>query len=283
MKWKWRNSVIRMCFLSNYNKIMNIKSLIIKKARVLLIVSALCATAGFEASAEDIFAELNDMPHVEGTYVSGRFSHNKKYWSSNSGDRYMNLSKGFSALYTYQCYSTDAVKKARQILKQYVRNNSNVELVMRSKTDGQEYMVYEKFMNEEMISQMVIWNSDGPNVCEVVVIDWDKGLKVTKNPYNSDGNDSSDIYDLPESLKGLERLKELGQLSKLAALGQLGELRELEGLQELSQLGELGAVLGECISSSVGEIMKNYDWEGMVDTIVLTVPDKDNTDYESED
>ena len=266
---------------------MNIQSIIRRKlcVRVMLMAVALISIAGFDAKAEDIFSELNNLSHVESTYVSGRFAHNKTMWRSSYGNRAMNLSKGFSALYTYQCYSTESVKKARQILKDYIASNKNVELVMRSKQDGQEYMVYEKLMGDDMISQMVIWNCDGPNVCEVVVIDWDKGLKTTKNPYNSDSNSEDDSSSLNDALKGLrdiENLRNLDGLGRLEGLASLESLEELGTLGELGQLGELGAVLGSEIGSRLGEIFLNYDWKGMFEATVLNNIDSVINNYESQ-
>lgn len=147
------------------------------------ILPALAAAAllllPFKASADDIFAELSGRTHVESSYVSGRFAHNMKTWRSKDYSHSMNLSKGFSALYSYQCYSEEDVKDARRILNDYIKRNSDVELVMRSREGMQDYEVYEKFSSDDKITQMVIWSSSSPNNCEMVVIDWKNGLTPT--------------------------------------------------------------------------------------------------------
>lgn len=151
----------------------------INRLKVILLTVLMGIGASMPASvhAEDVFADLAGMHQVESSYVSGRFSHNQKYWFSRDRQHGMDLSRGFSALYTYQCYSEEAVKKARSILKTYLKNNPDVELMMKTSQGPQEYMIYEKFIGENKISQMVIWSSDAPNTCEIVVIDWKNGLE----------------------------------------------------------------------------------------------------------
>lgn len=127
--------------------------------------------------AEELFSELTSYPDVQSSYVSGRFSHNKKSWYSASGQHSMNLSRGFSALYTYQCYSKTAVAKAQSILDKYLKNNSDIEMVMRTQQQGMEYVIYEKFGKDGKLYQMIIWSKDEPSLCEIVVIDWKDGLQ----------------------------------------------------------------------------------------------------------
>lgn len=152
--------------------------------KTVLSVFFLSLTFSLSVKAADIFADLTGMDHVESTYVSGRFAHNKKYWYSNSGKHAMDLTRGFSALYSYECYSEEAVKKARKILDEYMKKNPDVEVMMKTVQGQQEYIVLEKFTADDKVSQMVIWNSDAANVCEIVVIDWNKGLERTRSPYS---------------------------------------------------------------------------------------------------
>lgn len=152
-------------------------------ARVMLVAALMMAMAG-NASAQDIFADLAGVDNVESTYVSGRFAHNKKLWASSSGQHSIRLDKGFSSFYSYQCYSEKSVAMAKKMLKQYLKDNPNVEVMMRTSQGVQEYAVYEKFTDDgDKVTQMVIWNSDAPNVAEVSVINWNKGLVRTKSKY----------------------------------------------------------------------------------------------------
>lgn len=195
--------------------------------------------------AEDVFAELAGMTHVESTYVSGRFAHNKKYWYSNSGMHKMDLSRGFSSLYSYQCYSEEAVTKARDILKKYLKKNPDIEVVMKTTQGMQEYVVYEKFIDEgKKVEQMIIWNSDASNVCEIVVINWDKGLERGTARYSDE--------DIPESVPATMNL------DNLDALASLGE--------------SVGISIAERIriafSDSDWNTLENYDWDSAFKGIV---------------
>lgn len=157
---------------------------------VMLLASMVSFMAG-SINAQDIFADLAGVDNVESTYVSGRFAHNKKIWASSSGQHSIRLDKGFSSFYSYQCYSEKSVAMARKILKQYLKDNPSVEVMMRTSQGVQEYAVYEKFTDDgDKITQMVIWNSDAPNVAEVSVINWNKGLVRTKSKYED--NDETD-------------------------------------------------------------------------------------------
>lgn len=164
---------------------MNImKNKSIKYGMRVILTAALMMLMGASASAQDIFADLAGVDNVESTYVSGRFAHNKKIWASSSGQHSIRLDKGFSSFYSYQCYSEKSVAMARKILKQYLKDNPSVEVMMRTSQGVQEYAVYEKFTDDgDKITQMVIWNSDAPNIAEVSVINWNKGLVRTKSKY----------------------------------------------------------------------------------------------------
>ena len=135
---------------------------------VMLLASMVSFMAG-SINAQDIFADLAGVDNVESTYVSGRFAHNKKIWASSSGQHSIRLDKGFSSFYSYQCYSEKSVAMARKILKQYLKDNPSVEVMMRTSQGVQEYAVYEKFTDDgDKITQMVIcllYTSPSPRDC----------------------------------------------------------------------------------------------------------------------
>lgn len=151
---------------------------------ILSVVAVLVALFPARGNAEDIFAALAGMTQVESTYVSGRWAHNQKYWRDRAGKYSLDLSRGFSALYSYQCYSTEAVNKAKQLLKDYLKNNPEVDLVSKTTGAGQEYMIYEKFDDNDNLVQMVVWDLSSSNACEIVVVDWYKGLAPTRSEYS---------------------------------------------------------------------------------------------------
>lgn len=145
---------------------MNIKNIILT---ALLGVSVIQAAS---AVKRDVFSELTQDPQIESTYVSGKFGTAKKWYSSN-GERAINLNSRFTDLYSYQCYSEDAVKKARSILDEYLKSESGMDMVMQQKRGQMLYEIYEKFLDENRVERMIIWNQDASNVCEVVVINWE--------------------------------------------------------------------------------------------------------------
>lgn len=201
---------------------------------VFMLVAVVCIPA--YADTQEVFAELAGMNQVESTYVSGRFAHNKKYWSSSSGMHRMDLRDGFSSLYSYQCYSEESVSKAKDILKKYLRNNPDMEVMMKTTQGMQEYVVYEKFIDDgKKVTQMIIWNSDAPNLCEIVVINWNKGLERRGASYQFD---KDVLRTLPSGLQNLENLN-------------------LEGL------ASLGESLGVDIAEKVGSALSGLDWEAI--------------------
>lgn len=176
---------------------MNIKQSIKRFGmRGVLAASMFAMTVLFvpEALAKEIFADLAGDAQVDITYVSGKFAHNQKTWRSQTGRHAMDLSKGFSSLYSYQCYSEQSVKKARRILEAYLKANPTMEIVMKQSQGMQEYVVYEKFMADDRLEQMIIWNSDAPNVCEIVVIDWENGFDRKTGPTSRVGSGDAGVF-----------------------------------------------------------------------------------------
>lgn len=181
-----------------YNNILRRAALTLAMALVALVPAM---------GADDIFAALAEMPQVESTYISGRFSHNKRTWRSNNGQHALNLGKGFSALYSYNCYSEESVKKARQILRDYIRRHPEMEVMMKTVQGMQEYIIYESFLSEDVINKVIIWSSDAPNVAEIVVIDWDEGMKRDEGSIQiTDSSLPCFDLDMAELEKGLTEL-----------------------------------------------------------------------------
>lgn len=143
-------------------------------AGVAILLSSLVPAS---LKAEEIFKDLVDMKNVDSTFVSGRFASTKKIWRSKSGMHSMDLSQGFSAMYVYNCYSQTAADEARRLLNNYLKKNSDMEVMMRSKEAGGEYVLYQSFNSEGVLTKMIIWDSIAPNICEIVVVEWEKGLR----------------------------------------------------------------------------------------------------------
>lgn len=148
------------------------------RAIVLVMVFMALMIMPGHADAQDVFAGLAGMNHVESTYISGRFSHNKKYWTSDTGEHRIDLRRGFSSFYSYKCSSEESVSKAEEILKSYLKKNPDLEIMVKTQRGLEEYVVYEKFIDDgKKVTQMIIWNKDTSNSCEIAVINWDQGLE----------------------------------------------------------------------------------------------------------
>lgn len=142
-----------------------------------MAIMAICVLIPFQSRAEEIFAELAKNKQVESTYISGRFASTKQTWRSMSGRRALNLGDGFSAMYTYQCYSKESVDLARSILEKFLKKNPDVEVMMRSKELSGEYCLYERFNKDGDVTLCLIWNCEAPSQAEVVVVDLKNGYK----------------------------------------------------------------------------------------------------------
>lgn len=152
----------------------------------LLVILTLLPLQGL---AQDIFYPLTNLPQVESSFISGRFSHNHRYWYSQYNDHSLNLTDGFSSLYAYTCPTAESVSLAEEILNAYIKSQTDIELVMRNTSNHSDYRIYEKFDKDDKLVQLVIWNKEAANVCEVVVINWDKGYakKSKTEGYNQNG------------------------------------------------------------------------------------------------
>lgn len=147
-------------------------------AGLILVISLLVLP--LEGFAADIFEKLATMPQVESTYISGRMANRYKTWTSSSGRRRMDLSQGFSAMYAYECYSKEACAEARKILDNYLKKHPEVTLMVRTKELSGNYELYQEWTKDNKLKKMIMWTSDGPSVCDIVVIDWNKGLDGNK-------------------------------------------------------------------------------------------------------
>lgn len=159
--------------------------------RILFCVAMLLPVLSAKAVGDDVFKDLADQKNVESTYVSGRFSQNMKRWDSQTGSRSIDLSRGFSSMYIYQCYSSEAVSNARKLLDNFLSKHKNIDLLIRTKQLQAEFMIYEMVNDEGKIVKGIVWNSDAPGTCEIVVINWEKGLiRDHTTPYSFDDSEN---------------------------------------------------------------------------------------------
>ena len=139
----------------------------------IILVAVASFVAAPQLRADSIWDQMAALPDVESTYVSGRFAHNYRQW--NMMNRALNLEMGFSSLYAFSFTSASSVKKANELLNRYLRENKNVELVLKTTQNGSDYRMYEKFGADNKLYQWIIWDSMASEVCELVIINWKDG------------------------------------------------------------------------------------------------------------
>lgn len=203
--------------------------------------------------AEEIFAELAEDPTVDSTYISGRFAGNVKTWRSRFNSQGLNFGDGFSSYYSYICYSAKSVAKAKAILKDYLKKHPDMEIMMTSREQGGEYVLYEQFdnQNEDKLMRALIWNQVTPENCEIVVVDWKKGY--TRGEKYSDGGRSASIITPFKNNGHNNPLLNLYELGSLSDLKELSSLYILEGsLPDLTELSNLNFLEGS---------LSDSDWE----------------------
>lgn len=110
----------------------------------------------------------------------------------------------------------------------------------------EEYVIYEKFIDDgKKVTQMIIWNKDTSNSCEIAVINWDQGL---------------------------ER-KTLGQLDQYLypdidmAFGDLENIYSMDCAEYESfakKMQDMSDELNAALSSAEWEEFKNQDWKNLL-------------------
>lgn len=171
-------------------------------------------------SAKDIFESLaKDFGQsVEGTYVAGRFAHNRKVWRSRYGTESIDLSRGFSSMYVYNLNSEESVRAAEKLQKKHIDSHPRMELMLSKQTGHSIYKIYEEVGEDNKIYQLMIWNRLAPNCAELVVVNWKNGLERDENESNImylNGN----FLDMPgaaEDFFGFRFENDFGDLSEIS-------------------------------------------------------------------
>lgn len=186
--------------------------------------------------AEEIFHALTANKNVESTYVSGRIAKDYKIWQGSMNRSSIQLPTGFSSLYSYRCYSKEAVEEGRKILKDYLKDNKDVELVMSTNDHTGEYQYYLRYNGNDHVTQALIWNCMAPNDCEIVVVYFSPqkmSTTDTTSPSTSSSNSSIQNYTTDLSTKDNEQPgmtdEEYRKTQRLLQKQQDGETVNFEG------------------------------------------------------
>ncbi len=145
--------------------------------RTWVIAIGIILITPFTLKAEEIFAQLNKMPGVKSSYISGRYIDDDDDNILNLENDHFELGRGITALYSYVCTSEESMGKAQSILNQYLSKNPQMELVIRKEGYSVEYKVYEQTNKDDEPIKMIIWESTSNVVCTITVIYWKNGAK----------------------------------------------------------------------------------------------------------
>ncbi len=145
-----------------------------KRFRHVRVICFMILALGFSPTSISAF-EFDSLCGTEGiecTYISGRFAENLNLWNrynlSILGD---NVDKNISALYTYDAISDRAAGKIQSLLKTYLLNQKDIELVMKNVADHHEYYLYQQMDKQDHVKQIIIWTNDVV-AAQLVVIDY---------------------------------------------------------------------------------------------------------------
>lgn len=145
--------------------------------RMLVLLGMMFVFGSGALGAREIFADLVEAPQVESTYISGRMAIvRNNEMSSMLSEMMTGVSidtSNFSEMYIYNVYSEASVKKARQILDNYLSRAKDVELAFRNRNSLESYLIYKKMNKDGLKEEVIIWSSAGPNTCQIVVLEWD--------------------------------------------------------------------------------------------------------------
>jgi hypothetical protein len=137
------------------------------KTFVMSMVMTLC---GITASATDLFPKLYDSPNIETIYVSKAMMMN----SNKSRDilyRQLNIydSKNLDDLYIYTARTPEGIELADKELDSFKNKNKNLEILMRTKTEKEESVIYGiPSDNSGLYSTLIIMNH-GKNFSMIVL------------------------------------------------------------------------------------------------------------------
>lgn len=109
----------------------------------LFILAATVAVSSFSASAADLFPSLYDSPNIETVYVSGAMMLNSNKSRSILYDQ-LNIydTKNIDDLYVYSARNPEGIELAKNALDEYKKKTKNLEVLMRTKSEKEESVIY---------------------------------------------------------------------------------------------------------------------------------------------
>lgn len=143
---------------------------------LLIIVGLSLSISGF---AKDIFQQLMESkisaPYVERNEISGPLvvlSRTAIKLIPNTFSTSQDLVGNITRIINYECDSESAVKEAKEILKLFLKQNNDIEVLIDSRSIGEKYILYGKRNgNSDKYSMLLIWDEEGSNSCDITIIE----------------------------------------------------------------------------------------------------------------
>ena len=193
------------------------------------------------SSAKDLFPSLYDSPDIETVFVS------KAMMMSSAESRSILFgrlsiydSKDLDDLYVYSAKNPEGIALAEKTLKEFSDKNKNLEILMRTKSEKEESIIYGLPSDKPGHYTNVIIVSKGKGFSMVVLtgsINFNFTSGISSGQLNSLSSlrslDSLDSLKSLKSLKSLERLKSLEKLKVIDFLIE-NEATLPDGRQDLS-------------------------------------------------
>jgi len=128
------------------------------------------ATFGIPATAADLFPSLYDSPDIETVYVSKNMMLNS---NQSRSILYQQLhiydSKDLEDLYVYSARNPEGIALAEKTVKDFKDKNKNLEILMRTKTEKEESVIYGMLGKDDGYYSNIIIINKGKNYSMVVL------------------------------------------------------------------------------------------------------------------
>ncbi len=168
---------------------------------------------GLSASAADIFPSLYDSPSIETVYVSKAMMMNSNKSRSILYNQ-LNIydAKDLDDLYVYSAKNPEGIELARKTLDDYIKKNKRIEVLMRTKSEKEESVIYGMPTDKPGFYSNIIIMNNGKNFSMVVL------SGTIQLNFGQLGFSLPDSKGFLRQLKELDRLKSLDQLERLSRM-----------------------------------------------------------------
>ena len=198
-----------------------------KKSSIKLFMAAIaCALCGLSSYAADLFPSLYDSPNIETVYVSKAMMMNSNKSRSILFDQ-LNIydSKNLDDLYVYSAKNPEGIELAQKALADYRKKNKNLEVLMRTKSEKEESVIYGMPSEKPGFYSNIIIMNNGKSFSMVVL----------SGSINLNFGQMGFTFPKSNGILNLDQLKQLDLLKQLKQLDQLKQLKSSAHLERMSR------------------------------------------------